>query len=240
LLTTPTDQQRRDGYAEAIAFRLLNEAVMRQADGATWENILPFLQRRDHVGFARYNLARMQYATFSSLRNGYLQPLSPAYRGAWGWKDPRNSLTLPYWLRLFPQARLLQVRRNPEAIARSLMRRAEAAEAVPGETPSLLTRLHHKVRDPMALGRHVGRRLSLIAPPVSGFSMRDRADCLALTELYVEECLRWRNRGDRYMEVYFEDLIRDPAEWVSTLAEFAGVCPSREQQQCAVDFVQYK
>lgn len=27
--------------------------------------------------------------------------------GPWGWKDPRNSITLPFWLKIFPGARVL-------------------------------------------------------------------------------------------------------------------------------------
>ena len=25
----------------------------------------------------------------------------------WGWKDPRNSITLPLWLRLYPEAKII-------------------------------------------------------------------------------------------------------------------------------------
>jgi hypothetical protein len=32
--------------------------------------------------------------------------------GPWGWKDPRNSLTLPFWLQVFPGARVLIVHRK--------------------------------------------------------------------------------------------------------------------------------
>jgi hypothetical protein len=38
----------------------------------------------------------------------------------WGWKDPRNSLTLPVWLAVFPNARVLHVVRDGRAVALSL------------------------------------------------------------------------------------------------------------------------
>lgn len=41
----------------------------------------------------------------------------------WGWKDPRNSYVLPFWLRLFPKARILWVHRNGIDVANSLMQR---------------------------------------------------------------------------------------------------------------------
>jgi hypothetical protein len=41
----------------------------------------------------------------------------------WGWKDPRNSLTLPFWQRLVPQMRYVVCLRNPVDVATSLRKR---------------------------------------------------------------------------------------------------------------------
>ena len=41
----------------------------------------------------------------------------------WGWKDPRSTITLPFWLRLFPDARIVHVIRNGVDVANSLYRR---------------------------------------------------------------------------------------------------------------------
>lgn len=38
----------------------------------------------------------------------------------WGWKDPRNSLTLPVWLSIYPAARAIHVLRDGRAVALSL------------------------------------------------------------------------------------------------------------------------
>jgi hypothetical protein len=38
----------------------------------------------------------------------------------WGWKDPRNSLTLPFWQRLIPDLRVVVCVRNPLEVAASL------------------------------------------------------------------------------------------------------------------------
>jgi hypothetical protein len=51
----------------------------------------------------------------------------PRKRGSapfWGWKDPRTTLTLPVWLRLFPRARVLHMVRNGIGSALSLWTRA--------------------------------------------------------------------------------------------------------------------
>lgn len=41
----------------------------------------------------------------------------------WGWKDPRNCLTLPVWLSIYPNARVLHVVRDGRAVALSLAER---------------------------------------------------------------------------------------------------------------------
>lgn len=38
----------------------------------------------------------------------------------WGWKDPRNTVTLPLWLDLFPQAKVIHICRNGIDVAQSL------------------------------------------------------------------------------------------------------------------------
>jgi O-antigen biosynthesis protein len=44
---------------------------------------------------------------------------------AWGWKDPRNTLFLDFWLRLAPDARFLFVYRKPWEVVDSLFRRGD-------------------------------------------------------------------------------------------------------------------
>jgi len=43
--------------------------------------------------------------------------------GPWGWKDPRNCITLPFWLELIPDLRVVICLRNPLEVAVSLHER---------------------------------------------------------------------------------------------------------------------
>ncbi len=45
---------------------------------------------------------------------------------AWGWKDPSNTVTLPVWLKLFPNARVIHIVRNGVDVAESLVTRQRA------------------------------------------------------------------------------------------------------------------
>ena len=40
----------------------------------------------------------------------------------WGWKDPRNSLTLPFWKELLPNLKVVVCVRNPIEVIASLRR----------------------------------------------------------------------------------------------------------------------
>jgi len=197
---------RSSGYGEAAAFYRLNERLLAQA-GAGWNRIEPFLELREDACFERRAVRALQLATFGSLRTGYLGSLQAAGTAAWGWKDPRNSLTVDYWLRLFPEARLLHVRRELTAAADSLHRRAwEWVQAPPPASSPVRLLLRWIAGRP--------------APP-SPDPCLDRGYCLALAARYVDECLRWRSLEERYLEVRYEDLVAHPAASADQLAWFA-------------------
>lgn len=44
-------------------------------------------------------------------------------RCPWGWKDPRNTFTLDYWLKIFPEAKVIHLYRNGMDVALSLYNR---------------------------------------------------------------------------------------------------------------------
>lgn len=48
-------------------------------------------------------------------------------RELWGWKDPRNSLTIPFWRSCFPDLKVLVCVRNPMDVARSLRKRGASS-----------------------------------------------------------------------------------------------------------------
>lgn len=102
-----------EGYFENRDFVRLNEEIMARFDGSWndppclptgWEftaEVSPFLERAE-------NLIRQ------------------SRRRYWGWKDPRNSLTLPFWQRLIPDLKIVVCIRNPLEVARSLFVRGDS------------------------------------------------------------------------------------------------------------------
>lgn len=102
-----------EGYFENPRFVTLNEEIMNQFGGswneppkfpAGWEfepEIGPLLARAEDL--------------FGEFR-----------RTQWGWKDPRNTLTLPFWQRVVPDLKVVVCVRNPLEVARSLFVRGDA------------------------------------------------------------------------------------------------------------------
>ncbi|HLK58336.1 MAG TPA: sulfotransferase [Chthonomonadaceae bacterium] len=237
--TPPSKQQRRDGYGEATFFRLLNDMVLARS-GASWDHVEPFLHNRGSSWMTRTNLFLMKRHMQRRFPSDFLGPMPAWASGNWGWKDPRNSMTLPYWLRLFPQARILHVRREPENVAASLMRRVSAPETQPVVQGERLKALGKRlVLHPSGVAASVGRRLGLPTQSAGRQgSVSEREYCLYLSDLYVQECLRYRALGNRYMEVEYEEILCDPISNTLRMACFAEAQTSEARILQAARLVQ--
>lgn len=232
----PGDALRRFGYGEAAAFRQVNDSILLSA-GADWRNADPFMQHRDHRAFRRWCLFLMQHAALGGLKRDYLAHC-PLDMSAWGWKDPRNSLTLPYWLRLFPDARILHVRRSRAAVVESLLRRdSSGANGSDPIHPGVPSRVRRVLKDPGYAAAAVRRRLCGLRSDPAPQDL-SRTDYYALTELYVGECLQAKALGMRYLEVQYEDLLERPYAFAVRMARFARICPTENDLERAVSFVE--
>jgi len=67
-------------------------------------------------------LARRGYAERAA-RNASAFFADRTDQQVWGWKDPRNALTLPVWLSIYPKANVLHIVRDGRAVALSLAER---------------------------------------------------------------------------------------------------------------------
>ncbi len=100
-----------DGFWEHPEFVNINNQILAEFDGG-WDLVPEFpagWETSERVEVQR-GKARQLIAQFEA------EP-------TWGWKDPRTSLTLPFWKSLLPDIKLVVVLRNPASVARSLERR---------------------------------------------------------------------------------------------------------------------
>jgi len=203
----------RQGDAESVTFMLINEGILHQC-GAFWSEPMsahfmlaqPAAVEQLAAG-ARNALAAglERYAGPSGRHLGANAQELPAF----GWKDPRNTFTLPVWRQVFPNLRVIHIVRHGVDAAASLARRhGEALRAATGEAvPPALT----VIRD-HALGVLSSRR---------GWTL---AEAFTMWEQYVEKAREESAalRG-RALEVRYEDLLTQPERTIPTIAEFCRV-----------------
>lgn len=136
----------------------------------------------------------------------------PGLHEPWGWKDPRNTFTLPVWLRLFPDARIVHIYRNGVAVAASLREAARRGYR--------RGRLRHERRMRFGAYRWTAKGRGF------GYPVRclDLAGAFSLWEEYVAEARRVvEDAGQAVFTVGYEEFLADPAAWARKLAAFCGL-----------------
>lgn len=107
------------GNHESWFFESLNKQLL-DSGGFSWEN--PGVPANTSaIHFTEKNFIR----DFLAVKK-HPSRLISFYAGMkWGWKDPRNTFTLNYWMKKFPEARVIHIYRNGIDVALSLFVRNE-------------------------------------------------------------------------------------------------------------------
>lgn len=108
-----TDSFNAKGYWEDRDVVETNALLLRTL-GGSWRQ--PVLAAAEQDWIIRQNLRLLQFKIGGIMRK------YPS-EGGWVIKDPRLSLTLPYWLPFMQDPRFVMCVRNPVAVAQSLVRR---------------------------------------------------------------------------------------------------------------------
>jgi len=106
----PPSQDNMDGYMENTRFVQINDELLIRL-GGSWGNPPPT------------TLDDLEKTDIRDLRNR-AEVMLQNFRGhePWGWKDPRNSLTLSFWMSLIDGVKVVVCLRHPSQVARSLYR----------------------------------------------------------------------------------------------------------------------
>jgi hypothetical protein len=110
----PPAPDNRDGYWEDLRFVALNERILDRFEGA-WDHppVLP-------AGWEASERLEVERREAETLLASRAEP--------WGFKDPRNSLTLPFWKRLVARMKVVVCLRNPLEVSASLRARGYTSE----------------------------------------------------------------------------------------------------------------
>jgi hypothetical protein len=108
---------RKDHNYEATHFLSLNQQTLK-ASGNNWlEPIIPSKENWKMLSAKELFLIHFKLVTKG-------QRLLYRFKNPkWGFKDPRTTFTLPMWLSIFPNAKVIHLVRDTEAVAKSLYKR---------------------------------------------------------------------------------------------------------------------
>jgi len=215
-----------DENSESMFFVNHNDWMFRQC-GGSWDNpnsIQWLYQNSEIMGltddYIKERISSVTAISYIGLKRFILgiRPLSGMKGKVWGWKDPRNTFTLRFWLRLFPGAKVIHIYRNGVPVAASLRAR---------ERRLLM----------MAMKRHHLRMLIGIYKLISkksGFIWSNR--CLTLEggytlwEEYVKAAMNSMSIvGDNGYSLKYEEFLSAPVKYLSDLVSFCGIEVSKER-----------
>lgn len=110
-------EDNSDGFWENRRFVAINESIL-QSYGGGWD-LPPAWERGWHLDERLQGLREDALCLIDALEG----------QGRWGWKDPRNSLTLPFWQTVLPDLKVVICLRNPLEVALSLRKRGNSSLA---------------------------------------------------------------------------------------------------------------
>ena len=212
---------QKDENNEALFFQDLNEWLLGQC-GARWDNPTAFNEyfwRNDEVGkwteiYVRNLLSGPRFIQFLGVRR-FAFGGTGGLTVPWGWKDPRNTFTLPFWLRIFPDAKVVSIERNGVDVAQSLRAR---------EIRTLGDASHFYRRN---------RMLFFLRPRESGFAHSPRClvleDAFSLWEEYTSQAAAMISQlpAGRVLALRYEDFLDNPVKWLGDSAAFCGLTVSQ-------------
>ena len=210
---------------EATLFLGLNNWLLRQA-GAAWDYPEPFQEFLAHpelVEARARQLAHMlkmpRAVEYLGLAD-YLRLRDVAKLDRpWGWKDPRNTFTLPVWQHLFPNAKLLVIHRHGADVAASLQARALRVAADLAQNPVGMSRW--------------GWRLPV--SPNSFSRCLDLDQSLRLWETYSKAADQHvTNLGAQALAIRYEDFLADPVNVTRRILDFTGLEARTDDIESAV------
>jgi len=196
--------------AESVHFQRLNRRIFRAAD-SKWAQVDGLLRQMESPDFVAQQAARVHHALFTTRVPFRKAPIASFFGPelwqrvengqsvAWGWKDPRTSLTFPVWVPIFPRARWLHILRNGVDVAISIHRRS--------------LKQQRKLRN-------------RLFPIDYSAATLDFSYSFRLWEQYLSFILAHKHEvpAGQYLEVRYEDLLADPETHLREIMDFAG-CP---------------
>jgi hypothetical protein len=202
-------------YANWERPRFLHEKIDDEEFRGKWiKRIMEVFDSEDVKTFLGEELAK-KYTTLMNID----QP--------WGWKDPRNTYTLPLWLEIFPEAKIIHIYRHGIDVASSLLVRHGKREKQGRKRMKRILGLPFRTIRYIARNKKLPTKESRRAFYYKNIQTRRESsleDSFTLWEEYVVESLKHvENNKDKSISLRYEDVLENPVPNIKELAKFCGL-----------------
>lgn len=217
---------------ESKFFLGLNEDMLAQA-GGSWEYPQPIKHllndqslRVLKVDYLRKLMQSKAIKEFLGSRQYRKEKNLYAMSSPWGWKDPRNTYTLPIWLDLFPRAKIIHITRHGVDVANSLVARREQ------EIKRALSKVEKLKRYGFS---------KIPRDPLGAITMRCHTleSAFKLWKEYLEEANRQMENlaAGQGLSLRYEELLAEPQKMFGKLIKFLGLSVTQKQNDTALSHI---
>ncbi len=210
---------------EARYFRGLNNWLLAQS-GARWDSpqAIQYLWENEQIlslaeDYIRQSANSPKAMLYLGLKRYISTRSINQLKTPWGWKDPRNTFTLPMWLRIYPEAKIICIERHGVDVAQSLRVRSQT-ELAEGN-------IKYK-KHPVAYSTW----LRLIQ---KGFTDSPRFTTLeggfSLWQEYINQTRKITQQLPQHqiLNLRYEQFLQDPLTQLRTSTEFCGLEVSEQK-----------
>lgn len=195
---------------ESKFFLGLNEWILRQS-GSRWDNMSGFGSLLENDRYRAILIRYLRFIVKGPRSMCYLRWRVIGPRNIkWGWKDPRNTFTLPLWLEIFPNAQIIYVERDGVDVARSLMIRKDKDTNIVTDHFNYFKWVYSFRLKKESFG--------------GSCLLNSLDDAINLWHQYIIEGRKHvlENR-EKSLFIHYEKLLENPEIGVSKLAQFLGI-----------------
>ena len=208
----------KDINNESIYFQNINKWLM-SINSSSWDNPSSFLDSINSDNF-KINTKKLGLIINSKsnfkyfgLKNIIINKNFFTYNKMWGWKDPRNIFTLPFWLELFPDSKVIIVSRHPFDVVNSLLKREK--NNIKDDKNNISKYYPYFLITFFRLSNFSNRSSLLI---------KDFDDGINLYIKYFDESKRLLDKYKKNIKIVrYEDLITNKVESINEVLQFLNI-----------------
>lgn len=206
-----------DENNESIFFQRINKWIL-SCVGSSWDNPITLSNLNDDDIYLLCNKIKIvlnnriarslyfgKYALLS--KNTFYNQTSH-----WLWKDPVNIFTLPVWIKLFPDSKIVNIVRHPLDVSLSIINRQKKLKKI--DRTSLFPNFISFLLPLLSINK---------GNVLRSFNVNSVNDAL---ELYYKYFLQIEDNLSKYDNIYnirFEDLISDSQDVLKNLFKFLNI-----------------